>query len=303
MELRQLKYFVTVANTLNFSEAAKRLYITQGTLSQQVKQLEDELDSQLFVRSSHSVALTEAGEELLPLAMNALKASDECRIRMTDLHKGLSGTLNIGVTHSFATLLTGAVRNFLKQYPGVNLKIYYKTASELMEMVRRKEVDLSLSFKPIMEYDDIESEVLFRSYLSAVMRKDHPLADRKSLNLDDIDKQGIVLPASGLQARKIFENFVGVDTRKLDVRVELNDPNIIMDIVQGTNLITLVSSLAAYYRPTLVAVPLEEGHHEMLGCVHRLKDGYRKRSAEVFLEMLRDTAQIDRISREISSRA
>ena len=62
MELRQLKYFLMVAKTLSFSEAAKRLYITQGTLSQQIKQLEDELGFQLFSRTSHSVALTEAGE-------------------------------------------------------------------------------------------------------------------------------------------------------------------------------------------------------------------------------------------------
>lgn len=299
MELRQLKYFVTVAKTLNFSEAARRLYITQGTLSQQIKQLEDELDSQLFARTSHSVTLTEAGEELLPLAQNALAASDVCRDKMTDLRKALSGTLNIGVTHSFSALLTDTVKDFLKKYPGVKLNIYYKTASELMEMVRRKEVDLSLAFKPIMEYDDIESEVLFKTELSAVMRRDHPLGDRKTLTMDDVEKHGIVLPANGLQARKIFENFVGVDTRKLDVRVELNDPNIIMDIVQGTNLITLVSSLAAYYRPGLIAIPLEEGGHAMLGCVHRLKEGYRKRSAEFFLEMLRDTAHIERLVREM----
>lgn len=299
MELRQLKYFVTVAKTLNFSEAARRLYITQGTLSQQIKQLEDELGSQLFARTSHSVTLTEAGEELLPLAQNALAASDVCRDKMTDLRKALSGTLSIGVTHSFSALLTDTVKDFLKKYPGVKLNIFYKTASELMEMVRKKEVDLSLAFKPIMEYDDIESEILFKTELSAVMRRDHPLADRKSLTMDDVEKHGVVLPANGLQARKIFENFVGVDTRKLDVRVELNDPNIIMDIVQGTNLITLVSSLAAYYRPGLIAIPLEEGGHAMLGCVHRLKEGYRKRSAEVFLEMLRDTAHIERLVREM----
>lgn len=68
MELRQLKYFLMVAKTLSFSEAAKRLYITQGTLSQQIKQLEDELGFQLFSKTSHSVALTEAGEKLLPAA-------------------------------------------------------------------------------------------------------------------------------------------------------------------------------------------------------------------------------------------
>ena len=67
MELRQLKYFVKVAGNLSFSEAAKNLCVTQSTLSQQIKQLEGELGTQLFIRTSHSVELTEAGKELLPL--------------------------------------------------------------------------------------------------------------------------------------------------------------------------------------------------------------------------------------------
>ena len=297
MELRQLKYFVTVAKTLNFSEASRKLFITQGTLSQQIMQLEDELGIQLFSRTSHSVILTEAGEELLPLALETLEASNVCKDKMRDLQNALSGTLSIGVTHSFSVFLADTVKNFLKMHPGVKLHIHYKTASELIEMLKRKEVDFILAFKPIMEYDEIEAEVLFRSRLSVVMRKDHPLATKKFVSFSDIEKQGIVLPASGLQARKMFENFVGVDTRRLDVRIELNDPNMIMDIVQGTNLVAMVSSLAAYYRTSLVAVPLEEGGHEMLGCVQRLKDGYRKRSAEVFLDMLRDAAQVERICR------
>ena len=66
MELRHLKYFATVAKSLNFSDAAKRLFVTQGTLSQQIKQFEAEIGAQLFDRNRHSVTLTEAGEELLP---------------------------------------------------------------------------------------------------------------------------------------------------------------------------------------------------------------------------------------------
>lgn len=300
MELRQLKYFATVADTLSFSEASRRLFITQGTLSQQIMQLEDEIGLQLFERTSHSVTLTEAGEALLPMAENMLETSRECRDKMNDIKQSLCGTLNIGVTHSFSTLLTDTVKSFLKQYPGVNLKIYYETAAELMDMLMDKQIDIALAFKPIKPYEDIEDELLFKSHLSVVMRKDHPLADRESLTIEDLDNQGIVLPGTGLQARRIFERYLGVDTRKMNVRVELNDPNIIMDIVQGTNLVTLVSSLAAYYRTNLVAVPLESGGHEMLGCVHRLKGAYRKRSSEAFLETLRDVAHIDRICRNLS---
>ncbi|MDO5442252.1 MAG: LysR family transcriptional regulator [Bacteroidia bacterium] len=302
MELRQLKYFVMVSKTLNYSEAARKLFITQGTLSQQIMQLEDELGSKLFVRSSHSVALTEAGEELLPLAKSTLEASDLCRSKMNDLHQALTGTLNIGVTHSFVGLLTGTVRQFLKIHPGVKLKIYNKTATELIEMLRQKDVDLIIAYKPSAEYDDIEAEPLFDAKLCAVMRNDHPLAEHKSLCLADLERQGIVLPGSGLQVRKAFEHFVGVDTRKLNVRVELNDPDLIMDIVQGTELVAIVSSLAAFYRHNLIAIPLEDTGHEMSGCVQWIKNGYRKRSAEAFLEMLRDSAQIERLCREMPTK-
>ena len=295
MELRQLKYFTTVAETLNFSEAASRLFITQGTLSQQIRQLEDELGSQLFERSSHSVRLTEAGEELLPLALQTLESARSCRSRMNDLRGALSGTLNIGVTHSFSGLLTETVRKFLKEYPGVKLNIHYKTASELIDMLREKQIDMALAFKPNKEYDEIVHEVVFTTKLSVVMRKDHPLADRKSIAGEELERYGLVIPGSGLQARKAFERYVGIDTRRLDVRMEVNDPNLIMDIVQAGNLITIVSSLAAVYRPNLVAVPFENGRYSMFGCINYLKDGYRKRSADVFIEMLRDSALIERI--------
>ena len=85
MELRQLKYFVKTAETLNFSEAAKTLFVTQSTLSQQIRQLEQEIDTVLFVRDSHSVQLTESGERLLPLAEKTLKDATSCLDMVRDL--------------------------------------------------------------------------------------------------------------------------------------------------------------------------------------------------------------------------
>lgn len=299
MELRQLKYFVTVAKTLNFSEASRKLYITQGTLSQQIRQLEYEVGSQLFDRTSHNVVLTEAGEELLPLAVRTLEDSTVCMDRMRDLRGVLCGTLNLGTTHSFIGLMTETIKSFLKEYPGINLKVHLGTAADLIDMLTDKKLDLVLAFKPIMEHQEIESEILFKTRLSAVMRRDHPLADHASISLEELEKQTLVLPGQGLQARRTFDRFVGIDTRKLNVRVEINDPDIIMDVVQGTNYITLLSDLAPHYRQNLVAVPIEEGVYKMTGCVHRLKDGYRKRSADVFLEKLRDSAQIERLCRNL----
>ena len=117
MELRQLKYFVKVAEMLSFSKAAKALYITQSTLSQQIKQLEDELDIALFFRNNHNVSLTEAGETFLEGARKVLAEADDNKARILDLTLGCSGRLNIGVTHSFGSILTEPVMAFKKEYP------------------------------------------------------------------------------------------------------------------------------------------------------------------------------------------
>lgn len=93
MELRQLKYFVKAAETLNFSDAARALNIAQSSLSQQIKQLEEELDMQLFLRNSHSIRLTEAGEMMLPLALRTIHDAETCTDRIRDLKKLLTGTL------------------------------------------------------------------------------------------------------------------------------------------------------------------------------------------------------------------
>ena len=280
---------------MSFSEASRRLFVTQGAISQQIKLLEEELDNRLFIRKPHSVVLTEAGQELLPMAERTLQDAEACRTHMVELRKLLSGTLNAGLTHSFGGLFSDTVKEFLKKYPGVNLKIYYKPAAELYEMLVKGDIDFFIAFKPAQLHADVESEELFSTRLSAVMRKDNPLAERKSLSLKDLERHGVALPGSGLQARKAFEKFVNVDTSGLNVKVEANDPDIIMDLVETTNLITILSGLAVHYRPGLVAIPLDGIERQMLGCVHWLKNGYHKRSAEAFIELLRDSAQLKRL--------
>ena len=104
MELRQLKSFIKAAEMLSFSDAAKALNIAQSSLSQQIKQLEDELDVKLFLRNSHSIALTEAGKVMLPFALRTIHDAQTCTDRIRDLQKLLTGSLCIGVTYSFSPL-------------------------------------------------------------------------------------------------------------------------------------------------------------------------------------------------------
>ena len=95
MEIRQLIYFVETAEILNFSAAAKILRVSQSTLSQQIKQLEAELEEDLFCRNSHNVTLTEAGCELLPFARRTVREAANCQQRINDIKKIAIGNLSI----------------------------------------------------------------------------------------------------------------------------------------------------------------------------------------------------------------
>ena len=148
MELRQLKYFVMSAEYLNFSEAAKHLFITQSTLSQQIKQLEFELGFPLFLRNSRHIVLTEAGEEFLPFARKTIRDAEDGVQRLYDLQNVKAGTLRVGVTYSLSSVLTEGLLSFMRQYPNVKLEICYETVNRLLELLKARKLDFVLSYKP-----------------------------------------------------------------------------------------------------------------------------------------------------------
>ena len=135
---------------LSFSDAAKALNIAQSSLSQQIKQLEDELDVKLFLRNSHSIALTEAGKVMLPFALRTIHDAQTCTDRIRDLQKLLTGSLCIGVTYSFSPILTETVISFMKLYPHIKLNIIYEPMNKLMELLAKRQLDFVLAFKPTL---------------------------------------------------------------------------------------------------------------------------------------------------------
>ena len=286
MELRQLRYFVKAAEALNFSEAAKGLCVTQSTLSQQIRQLEEEMGNQLFQRNSHSMRLTEAGECLLTYAKRTLHDAETCMECVHDLQKVVKGTLNIGVTYSFSPILTETLLTFMKSYPGVKLNIFYKPMDELMNMLTRHEVDFVLAFKPSERREEIESYVLFNNHLAAIVRTDHPLAKNKKIKLMDLQRYDLVLPAKGLQARNAFDKMLSLYGADFRVRVELNEVNILLKLIKQSSLVTVLSEATIHNEPDVKAIPLDFPENEMQGCVHMLKNVYRKHSAREFIRML-----------------
>lgn len=291
MELRQLRYFIKVAETLNFSEAARLLCVTQSTLSQQVKQLENELGAQLLSRTSHSVALTEAGTELLPYALRAVQAAELCSDRMADLNRMETGTLNIGVTYSFSAILTESLVDFMHRYPGIKLNIFYKPMAELMDMLRSRAVDFVLAFRPVEPIEEIESHILFQNSLCAIVESSHALASRESVSLRELEQYELALPSRGLQARNYFEHIL-TPYNKFKTRVELNEVDILLKLIRSTRLVTVLAEATIHNERGIKAIPLDVANNEMDGCVHTLRGQYRKRSMQEFIRILSESLAV-----------
>lgn len=294
MELRQLKYFVKVAELLSFSKAAKELYITQSTLSQQIKQLEDELDMALFFRNNHKVTLTEAGETFLEGAKKTLAEADDNKAKIMDLALGHRGVLNIGVTYSFGSILTETVLAFKKEFPDVQLNICYRNVMELMELVSDGELDFALSFRSSEKYESVESHILFDNKLCIVVREDHPLTRKNIVRLADLEDYEVILPSIGLQARNAFDTIIAERNLNLKVAIEANEVNTILNLLRKSNYITVLSETVVLEHSGLVTVEIDDAECSMEGCLHFCANRYRKRSTEEFIRLLSETKALRR---------
>ncbi|MCQ2203227.1 MAG: LysR substrate-binding domain-containing protein [Bacteroidales bacterium] len=287
MELRQLKYFTKVAELKSFSEASRILNVTQSTLSQQIRQLEGELGVELLVRDSHHVRLSDVGESFLPQAERTLSAAKTCIDRIRDVQQLGAGELNLGSTYSFLPLLKETVLAFMKQYPGVKMNICCHSMETLLKMLQEERIDMALSYKPSMVVPDIDSHILFDNRLAVLVSDTHPLARLSSVRLSELEKYPFALPAKGLQARNTFDRIIDGGDYRFDVRLEINEVNVLIDIVRTSgNLVTVLSEAAIVRSPGIKALTLDQQGTQMEGSFHVLKNGYMKRATKEFLRIL-----------------
>lgn len=290
MEARQLRYFITTAETLSFSEAGRRHYLSQSALSQQIKALEEELGTQLFIRTTHNVVLTESGQHLLKFARVAIQSFDECAARMNDINGLHCGDLNIGLTASHEPFIRETGIEFLRTYRGIKTSVCYSTIDNLMQKLRAHELDMVFSVMPSGNIDGLDYEYLLDYKLSAIMRTTHPLSNRPKLTFEDLREQRLVLPENEVKERNGLEHFTGIDTGKLNICVTINDINAILNLLQETDMISVLTAQSIISRPFLKAIDIEELSTPVKSYVFFASDSYRKLAAEKMLQMFKDIA-------------
>ncbi|MDR0243269.1 MAG: LysR family transcriptional regulator [Burkholderia sp.] len=193
MELRQLRYFVAVAEELHFGRAAKRLFISQPALSFDIRKFEDALGVQLFSRTNKTVALTNAGEVLLGEARRLLLQAAEAERLTVRSASGLAGRLRIGFVHSMLYRgLPDAVRRFEADYPGVEVVLSEMNTQAQVQAIQRGQIDLGYAhwghFPP-----EVESVPVYAEPFVCCLPAAHPLARRKQVALAALATEPFIL--------------------------------------------------------------------------------------------------------------
>lgn len=189
MELRHLRYFVTVAETLNFTRAAERLHIGQPPLSMQIRDLEAEIGAALFERSRRKVELTEAGKRFLPRARHileqaALAADEACRVA-----RGEVGELRVGITSSlpYTAILPDVLSAFRRRHPGLRLQVTEMFSADQFLALQQDRLDVGLVRHDVAEAPPgIVIREIGRDGLRLVVNVAHPLAAQDSVAFRDL---------------------------------------------------------------------------------------------------------------------
>lgn len=288
MELRHLRSFVYVAETLSFSIAATRCCVTQSAISQHIKALEDELRCKLLIRTSHSIMLTESGEALLPRAKEILKQTDDCKEQINALNNCLVGELRIGVGSFIAPYIRMAALIFMERYPNVRINAEFTKATSLNHLLRSHSLDLAFTLNTAYKNEGIESEPCIPFRIYAMMRDTHPLSRLEKVSYEDLLRHNVIMPDVGERVFDTFQKYLKYDFMKLNVKCIVSDPDEDLAIVEESHCVTFMPKLYLKNHPTLTVRPIVGLEHDLMSNVHWMKDVPMKRSAQLFLDIVRN---------------
>jgi len=195
MEIRHLRYFVAVAETLSFTVAARQLGMAQPPLSVQIKRLEEEIGARLFDRSNRKTTLTPAGRHLLKRAREIIQLSEQARTEIEDATAGRTGTLEIGVTPlAFSSEPTRLLRKFIRRHRGIRVRITKGEAASLLARLISGEIDAAYGIAD--ESWTPSKVVVCTSRLGMALGKKHRLQDRQRISLSDLAGERIFVGAA-----------------------------------------------------------------------------------------------------------
>lgn len=250
MTIIQLEYLLAVANCGSFSKASELCFVTQPSLSMQIKNLEEELGEILLDRSKKPVVPTQVGMLVIERAREALLAYNNVKECVAELKGSIAGKLRLGVIPTIAPyLLPRFVHTFSESYPNVELEIREMTTGEIIKAMDHDELDASIVAGGTCP-ERITEQELFDDRFYAYVSPENPLSARSNLRIEDIYSKDLILMAEGHCLRNQVIELCGANRlRELSYTLQSGSLETVMRIVDTTSMLTIIPEMALPYIP------------------------------------------------------
>lgn len=265
MNLNQLEYFVNAAETLNFTSTAKKFYISQTAITQQIKALEDHLGEELFYRKNKKLSLTPVGKVFYQECKAILIRTSDALEKVHLAANGIIGDLRIGVIDGYEkTNISDSIRNFHNEYPNVSLKFVIKSYRELWSMLENN--DLDIIFNTIFESFNEErySRIKIEDYpVMTVLHPTHPLSGRNIINIKDFYNENFIALSfddKDMKYENSILNYMNISDIKPNIIQYSNDIETILLMVSSGLGIALIPQFAVIFynqSQNLSIIPVE----------------------------------------------
>ncbi|WP_276483752.1 LysR family transcriptional regulator [Paraflavitalea pollutisoli] len=286
MELRQLKYFLKARELRNFTEAAQQLHISQSTLSQQIRQLEEELNIPLFNRVGKRIAITEAGEQFAEYARQSVKKAEDGLLMIRELNDLQTGTVTIGVAYGLRNFFTQALVQFAAKYPGIQVQVEYEASHDLYEKLARFELDFILAFHENTPAPLFTYQTLFSSPMVLVASRKSAIAKQSQVTLEEICQLPLVIATRGYSTAHIISK--AFHKKKLNPRfsIAVNDVPTVLDLVKTSHWHSILVQTSVWDKD-LVAIPIKDKSLVRTAKIITLKDAYEKKAVKAFQQLIK----------------
>ncbi len=264
MELRHLRYFVIIAEELNFTKAARRLEVGQPVLSRQIHDLEREIGVQLFDRNSSRVFLTDAGNSFLSEARVVLQHAAQAVEAAKQVQAGAAGTLRVAIGKGLGDVVSRIINGYLRLFPGVEVDVKNVASGFQSEAFDDRRIDVGF-MRPPLSNPQLASSLLFEERFSVVLRRSSLLAKRRRIRLKDLAQETVLMidrnisPGFNEKMLELFRN-AGIAPKIIPTETMPYDEAGAILVESGKGIYLAVGEGPYYpsFADRLVALPLDE---------------------------------------------
>ncbi|CUM98487.1 MULTISPECIES: LysR family transcriptional regulator [Turicibacter] len=287
MSIRHLRIFIMVASLKNMSAAAEKLFITQPSVSQAIKEIEHYYGVKLFERLSKKLYLTESGEYLLRYATHIVQSFDEMETMMKNKSDNIA--LRIGASITVGSCLLNHILDDLEEENNkITTQIYVRNTKEIEKMLLDSELDVAL-VEGTVTSKDLISKPVYQDKLIMVVGKGHKFYNRDEISIEELQGEAIISREEGSGSKTIFDNILKSNQIEVDIKWSSTDTGAIKDAVLESRGLAVLSRLMVereLKKGTLHEVSLKEVSmfREIFVVYHKNK--FMSKSLKCFLEIL-----------------